>query len=248
MKIINTHYIPLAEPHNIIMAPGEDAIAEQIGVLSVIEEAPTEDGGYGIKTHEHPVTRQLPQTIIEKDDKHNYTVMATVAKAEGDIWWHVENTDCLMVCPVAKRVIHSFQLNLLMMSLMAHTGDDYDPMGMMERFKECGIKVVWPDNVKENHQEIILTNMNIGDKMYLQSYIAQPLFLVYFADVVDDTHIQPIDDDDIFFEFVNQARTMLEINPKYDFHFTTIDKQLDYIAERLNEELNNYLERPDESE
>lgn len=90
--------------------------------------------------------------------------------------------------------------------------------------------------------------MNIGDKMYLQSYIAQPLFLVYFADVVDDTHIQPIDDDDIFFEFVNQARTMLEINPKYDFHFTTIDKQLDYIAERLNEELNNYLERPDESE
>lgn len=134
------------------------------------------------------------------------------------------------------------------MSLMALTGDDYDPMGMMERFKECGIKVVWPDNVKENHQEIVLTNMNIGDKMYLQSYIAQPLFLVYFADVVDDTHIQPIDDDDIFFEFVNQARAMLEINPKYDFHFTTIDKQLDYIAERLNEELNNYLERPDESE
>ena len=56
-----------------------------------------------------------------------------------------------------------------------------------------------------------------------------------------------IDDDDIFFEFVNQARAMLELNPHYDFHFTTIDKQMEYMAERLNKELNDYLERPDES-
>ena len=34
MKIINSHYIPLAEPHHIIMAPDEK-IAEQIGFMSL---------------------------------------------------------------------------------------------------------------------------------------------------------------------------------------------------------------------
>ena len=134
------------------------------------------------------------------------------------------------------------------MSQMLKTGCEYDPIGMMERFKEVGIEVKWEDSAKENHQEIILTNMAIGDKMYFQSYIGQPLFLVYFADMIDDKHIQPIDDDDIFYEFVNQARALLEINPNFEFHFTTIDKQLDYITERLNKELNDYLERPNESE
>lgn len=248
MKIINSHYIPLAEPHNVIMGPGEEDIAEQIGVLSVVEENTTADGGYGIRTHEHPVVRRLGPVVLGKEDKHNYTVMATVEKAEGDVWWQLENNDCYMVCPVNKRKINIFQLNLLMMSQMLKTGCEYDPIGMMERFKEVGIEVKWEDSAKENHQEIILTNMAIGDKMYFQSYIGQPLFLVYFADMIDDKHIQPIDDDDIFYEFVNQARALLEINPNFEFHFTTIDKQLDYITERLNKELNDYLERPNESE
>jgi hypothetical protein len=38
------------------------------------------------------------------------------------------------------------------------------------------------------------------------------------------------------------------VNPHYEFHFTTLDQQMSYMADRLNEELNNYLERPDESE
>ena len=36
MKIINSHYIPLPEPHQVIMGPGAEEIAEQIGVLSVV--------------------------------------------------------------------------------------------------------------------------------------------------------------------------------------------------------------------
>ena len=247
MKIINSHYIPLAEPHHIIMAPDEK-IAEQIGFMSVIEEMPTADGGYGIKGHQHPVVRSLGPSIQQKkNNKKDLLIKACIDKAEGDVWWNVENNDCLMVCPVNKRHIHIFQLNLLMMSHMMRTGCDYNPMGLIERFEEGGIKVEWDKSCKKDHQDIILTNMNIGKKEYLQSFIGQPLFLVYYADVIDDTYVQPIDDDDIFFEFVNQARAMLEINPHYDFHFTAIDKQMEYMTERLNKELNDYLERPDES-
>ena len=153
-----------------------------------------------------------------------------------------------MVCPAKKRKIASFQLNLLMMSQMMHTGADYDPMGMMHRLKENGIEVEWDKKAKENYQEIILNNMRIGDKVYLQSILLQPLFLVNFADAIDEQQVQLLDEDDIFFEFVNQARAMLEVNPHYEFHFTVLDQQMSYIADRLNKELNDYLERPDESE
>ena len=90
--------------------------------------------------------------------------------------------------------------------------------------------------------------MRIGDKVYLQSILLQPLFLVNFADAIDEQQVQLLDEDDIFFEFVNQARAMLEVNPHYEFHFTVLDQQMSYIADRLNKELNDYLERPDESE
>ena len=153
-----------------------------------------------------------------------------------------------MVCPVDNRKIPSLQLNLLTMSRMIHSDVDYDPLGMMERLREQGIKVEWGEYAKEDHQDIVLSNMRIGEKMYLQSLIQQPLFLVYYADVVDEKKALTIDEDDIFFEFVNQARAMLEVNPHYDFHFTTLDKQMSFMADRLNNELNDYLERPDESE
>lgn len=248
MNIINSHYIPLPEPHMVIMGPDEDQIAEQIGVLSVVEEAPAADGSYGIKTHEHPVVRTLGQSVVVDEKQDRYNFMFTVEKAEGDVWYHLENSDCLMVCPVDNRKITSLQLNLLTMSRMIHSDVDYDPLGMMERLREQGIKVEWEDCAKEDHQDIVLSNMRIGEKLYLQSLIQQPLFLVYYADVVDEEKAQTIEDDDIFFEFVNQARAMLEVNPHYDFHFTTLDKQMSFMADRLNNELNDYLERPDESE
>lgn len=248
MNIINSHYIPLPEPHMVIMGPDEDQIAEQIGVLTVVEEAPAADGSYGIKTHEHPVVRTLGQNVVVDEKKDAYKFMFTVEIAEGNVWYQLENKDCMVVCPVNKRMISSLQLNLLMMSRMMHSGVDYDPLGMMERLREQGIKVEWQASAKEDHQDIVLSNMRIGEKMYLQSLIQQPLFLVYYADVVDEKKALTIDEDDIFFEFVNQARAMLEVNPHYDFHFTTLDKQMSFMADRLNNELNDYLERPDESE
>ena len=120
-------------------------------------------------------------------------------------------------------------------------------MGMFQILKEHDIELVWDDTAKENHQEIILSNMRIRDDIYLQSLLVQPLFMVEYGKIEDEKLINPLDDDEIFFEFVNQARALLQINPHYEFHFTSIDKQMAYITDRLNTELNDYLERPDES-
>ena len=54
MKIINSHYIPLPEPRWLIMDPRGD-IYEQVGTLTVVEDASTKKEGYAIKTHSHPV-------------------------------------------------------------------------------------------------------------------------------------------------------------------------------------------------
>ena len=86
MKIINSHYIPLPMPHNVIMSPDTERVAEQIGVLSVVEEAPTPDNGYGIITHEHPVVRTLGQNAVVSEDKENINFMATFG-----ITWRIKN-------------------------------------------------------------------------------------------------------------------------------------------------------------
>ena len=48
MKIINSHYIPLPEPRWLIMTPQGD-IYEQVGTLTVVEDASTKKEGYAIK-------------------------------------------------------------------------------------------------------------------------------------------------------------------------------------------------------
>jgi hypothetical protein len=52
--------------------------------------------------------------------------------------------------------------------------------------------------------------------------------------------------DEIFMEYVNQARAYLKINPKYRFHFSSALEILKPLIERLNNELNDYLERKEE--
>lgn len=247
MKIINSHYIPFTQPHMVIMGPIENEMSVQIGVLSVVEEAPTANGGYGIITHEHPVVRSLGQCASVSEDKKQFHFMVSQEMGDGKVWYHAETKDCLTVCPADKRSIHSFQLNLLMMTNMMHNGADYSLLDMLKLMKEYNIEVEWDKDSLEDHQEIVLSNMSIGDKMYLQSLILKPMFLVCFADSIDKEMMQLLDDDDIFFEFVNQARALLEVNPHYEFHFTTLDKRMSYMADRLNKELNDYLERPDES-
>ena len=47
-------------------------------------------------------------------------------------------------------------------------------------------------------------------------------------------------------EYVNQARAYLKINPNYRFHFSSSLEILEPLVERLNTELNDYLERKEE--
>ncbi|MBO7590103.1 MAG: hypothetical protein J6T05_00735 [Prevotella sp.] len=247
MNIINTHYIPLPAPHNIIMGPGEDEIAEQIGTLTVIEEAPTKDGGYGIKSHEHPVVRALTNVsyIEEKDDSYGY--YTTVEHGEGEVWTNLLNKDCMVLCPANQRKITREKLNTILMCRVMSFDAEYDVVGMIQMLKENGVEVVWHEKAKEDHQEIVLSNITMKDRLYLQGLLTGPLFFVQVGEAVNDEDVRMLDEKDILMEFVNQARAMLEINPHYQFHFTALDQQMDYITERLNTELNDYLERPDES-
>ena len=72
MKIINSHYIPLPEPHWLIIDP-KASIYVQIGTLTVVEEAPKAKGKYGIVTHSHPVVTfadgELAWTSFQKTAK-----------------------------------------------------------------------------------------------------------------------------------------------------------------------------------
>ena len=83
MKIINSHYIPLPEPRWLIMTPQGD-IYEQVGTLTVVEDASTKKGEYAIKTYSHPVVGFAERMNTEEDgDKVNF--MSTITTADGDV-------------------------------------------------------------------------------------------------------------------------------------------------------------------
>lgn len=47
-------------------------------------------------------------------------------------------------------------------------------------------------------------------------------------------------------EIVNQARAYLLINPHYKFHFTTAMESIQYLVDKLNDEVESYLERKED--
>ena len=71
------------------------------------------------------------------------------------------------------------------------------------------------------------------------------LFVVPFYGYRENNKVQP-NWDEIFLEFVNQARAYLEINSKYRFHFKSSVEMFNPLIERLNNELNDYLEREED--
>ena len=75
----------------------------------------------------------------------------------------------------------------------------------------------------------------------LQMFFAVPFWAV--ASLKDGIQIEY---DKILMEFVNQARIYLTINPKYKFHFSTSIDVLEEVVDKLNNELENYLDRKEE--
>ena len=242
MKIINSHYIPMPEPRWLIITPiGE--IYDQIGTLSVVEEAPDKKGKYGIKTHNHPVVVSADKDSMEqKEDRYNFTTSLTLGN--GKVLDDELVDECIRVCPTDHRTIDFMRFNCLAMNFM--TGDYFEDFSLeefIEELRSCGIKFLFP---KEEQQEMTLTTF---DGKTIGMIISDPLqmfFAVPFWAVASLKEGVQIEYDKILMEFVNQARVYLTINPKYKFHFSTSIDVLEEVVDKLNNELENYLDRKED--
>ena len=68
MKIINSHYIPLPDPHWLIVEPN-GLIYEQIGTLTVVTEGyKTKDGSF-VDTHGYPVVANATADIYDESNE-----------------------------------------------------------------------------------------------------------------------------------------------------------------------------------
>ena len=112
--------------------------------------------------------------------------------------------------------------------------------------KYYAVKLIFPE---KELQEINITTYSDKehpeDVGFLINDLTEIFFMVPFWAYADKKGVH-IKWDEIFMEYVNQARTYLKINPKYLFHFSSSLEILKPLVERLNNELNDYLERKEE--
>ena len=244
MKIINSHYIPLPEPRWLIVDP-VGSIYEQIGTLTVVEDS-SKKGEFGITTHSYPVVSQSAiDNAGEADDALLYR--ASLAIADGRVLDDVEVKDCTQLCLSKHRVLTYMRFNGLTFKLQ--TGKDFEEFSLedfIDDLKAYAIKLIFP---KEELQEITLTTYEghedgSGVGMII-SDLTEILFMVPFWAYLDKKGVH-VRWDEIFMEFVNQARAYLKINPKYRFHFKSSIDILNPLIDKLNKELNDYLERKEE--
>ena len=244
MKIINSHYIPLPAPYWLIVTP-EGSIYEQIGTMSVVEDASTNEDEYGIKTHNHPVV--VHSSIENSEVKGGFkTIYTMLTHANGKVLdkWRLE--DCTPLCLSKDRSLNYMKLNVLHFRLTRTHYEDFIFDDFLRDLNFNAIKVKFPD--KKLHEIHISTFHDENHPEYgsfLINDLTELLFLVPFWADKDEEGIH-IKWDDIFMEYVNQARTYLKINPKYRFHFNSALEIVKPLVERLNNELNDYLERKEE--
>ena len=245
MKIINSHYIPLPEPRWLIVTP-QGVIYEQIGTLTVVEDASTKKDEYEIKTHSHPVVAQT--TIDMPDDSGNtFQFFGTLTPANGRVLDDVSVDDCTVLCLSKVRSLNYLRFNALCFKLQ--TGkyfEDFDLEEFLEELKSYAIKLIFPE---KELQEIHITTFNgredgSGVGMLVND-LTEILFMVPFWAYADKEGVH-IKWDEIFMEYVNQARAYLKINPNYRFHFSSSLEILEPLIDKLNNELNDYLERKEE--
>ena len=241
MKIINSHYIPMPEPRWLIITPS-GKIYDQIGTLSVVEEAPDKKGKYGIITHNHPVVVSADKdSIEEKEDRYDVRTMLTLAN--GRVLDDVLVDDCIRLCPTERRSIDFIRFNTLAMTFM--TGYDFEEFDLeefIEELRTCGIKLHFPE---DELQEMSLTTFDGKAIGMIISDPSQLFFAVPFWAVANNKGVY-IECEKILMEFVNQARVYLGINPKYKFHFSTSIDILKELVDELNNEIENYLDRKED--
>lgn len=246
MKIINSHYVPLPEPRWLIVDANGN-IYEQLGTLTIVEDVSNKEEGYRIKTHSHPV---VSYTMIDTPEIKGKEFMyySTLTPANGQVLDDMELTDCFPLCPTGLRELFYLRFNALIFAFQ--TGEhhlDFLLEDFIRDLRAFHIRLIFPE---KELQELTITTYNIdhGDgsrTTMLISDMTKILFVVPFFGYRENNKVQP-DWDEIFLEFVNQARAYLEINSKYRFHFKSSLEMFNPLIERLNNELNDYLEREED--
>ncbi len=241
MKVIDSHYIPLPEPHNLIATP-DCKVYKQIGSLAVVVES--EKAKYGYETRVHPVV-VIAMEEGEVEGANGRTKKAfSIAPAEGDVLYNYVLDDCFLLCPADKRELHYLKFNMLAMQFMTFKDNEaFDLSDVIEALDITSVKLDFP---KENNQEIVLSMQGAenSNDVYIMSSLNGLYFLVLFGEMKErEIECKP---QVILMEFVNQARAYLKINPNYQFHFSSPLKELAEIVDKLNKELNDYLVRKDE--
>ena len=242
MKIINSHYIPLPEPHWLIIDP-KASIYVQIGTLTVVEEAPKAKGKYGIVTHSHPVVAFADCEKAE-DKGENIEFYSSLTMADGKVLDDVVIEDCTRLCPSNRRSLLGLIFNVLVFKFLKGINfENFYMEDFIEDLKFAGIKLLLP---KEDQQEIKLTTYEGDEKGngigMILSDMSGIFFMTPFSAMADKHGVHP-NWDEIFMEIVNQARAYLTINPNYKFHFSSSVDSLQPLVEKLNADLNDYLER-----
>lgn len=241
MKIINSHYIPMPEPRWLIIAP-DGEIYEQIGTLTIVESSSSKENHYGIKTHSHPVVTFADMDSVEETGG-TYNISASLTRANGRVLDDFSVDDCFQLCLAKHRKMTFVKFNLLALAVLGSSDpDEYKLEDLVMAIKGCDIKLVFPEN---ELQEIQLTLSDDPDTCMIMSDPMGIFFVVPSYAKADKKGVY-LEEDKIFMEFVNQARTYLKINPKYKFHFKTSMDIFKDLVERLNNELNDYLERKED--
>lgn len=92
-RIVNTAYVPLQPPYQIIKYTG--SVGMQIGtlVITIQKEGDINGLGYAIETHSHPVV-----TYEQKEMHRNGIIHSDIPFMEGVVWDYVELKDVTTIC------------------------------------------------------------------------------------------------------------------------------------------------------
>ena len=239
MKIINSHYIPLPDPHWLIVEPN-GLIYEQIGTLTVVTEGYKTKDGCFVDTHGYPVVANATADIYDESNEDGHALCCALAPADGRVLGDTEVEDCFRLCPSNHRVVPYLKFNLLAMKYLTYHGyDNFDLSQMIDAMHGCNIRLDFP---KEDQQEIQLTISGNSGVVYLESDLGGLYFAVPLGKPVNGNKVE-IDSEKVLLEVVNQARAYQNINSNYLFHFTTANPSLKEMVDELNADLNDYLER-----
>ena len=185
-KIVNTAYVPLQPPYQIIKY--DQDVAMQIGTLIVTIQkvGETDESNYKISTHSHPVVSYENKDRDGMDDNQ----LTNHQFLEGAVWNNVEVRDVTTVCLAGATLTWKQFLEVLEYESFLHMYRTVPDVKIYWGLKKLGVRVLPP----EERECIVQLGLRIQQEesgLSLQSEESSQLFLnVSVAeDETDQTHI-----------------------------------------------------------